>query len=92
MNGYLTDKELYDYRIKIQRLVFDQPVIQVNGHFAIYNVKESDYSRIVELLRRQDYIEYVRSYASGKYDFSNINYMTNMPSRYYIIEGQIKVA
>lgn len=82
-----TDREMYIQ--KIRQAVYDQPVLQDNGLFHIYLVKESDVNDKLARLKRLDFIKNV--YATpGKYDFSKIDFMTGMPSRYYTITGQIK--
>jgi hypothetical protein len=50
---YLDEKTRRDYVVKISQLTHNQPVIQQNGLFQIYNVKESDYNTIIAVLRRQ---------------------------------------
>ena len=56
-NGYLTDKELQERRIQLQRVVFYQPIIQRNGLFSIYQVPESDVHSIEHRLRNLDCVD-----------------------------------
>ena len=82
-----TDREMYIQ--KIRQAVYDQPILQDNGLFHIYLVKEADVNDKLARLKRLDFIKNV--YATpGKYDFSKIDFMTGIPSRYYTITGQIK--
>lgn len=87
---YLDEKTRRGYVAKIARIAHDQPIIQQNGLFNIYNVKESEYQTILALLRREPWVEYVNATA-GKFDFNKISYQ-GMPSRLYTISGKIKVA
>lgn len=82
-----TDREMYIQ--KIRQAVYDQPILQDNGLFHIYLVKEADVNDKLARLKRLDFIKNV--YATpGKYDFSKIDFITGIPSRYYTITGQIK--
>ena len=56
-NGYLTDKELQECRVQLQRVVFYQPIIQRNGLFSIYQVPESDVHSIEQRLRNLDCVD-----------------------------------
>ena len=85
----LTEKERYDYRIKISQLTHYQPIIQLNGLFELYNVKEDDADFILSILRRQPWVDYVQKSAE-RYDFSKISY-AGLPSRLYKISGRIKI-
>ena len=87
---YLTEKDRRNYITVISRLTHNQPIIQQNGIFQIYNVKEDEYQHILALLRYQPWIEYV-SAAAGKFDFNKVSYQ-GMPSRLYSITGKIKIA
>ena len=81
-----TDREMYIQ--KIRQAVYDQPILQDNGLFHIYLVKEADVNDKLARLKRLNFIKNV--YATpGKFDFSRINYVTNMPSRYYTITGEL---
>lgn len=86
---YLPEKDRRDYIVKITQLAHNQPIIQQNGLFHIYNVKESDYNTIIAALRKQPWIEYVSATAE-RYDFSKLSYQ-GIPSRYYSITGKIKI-
>lgn len=78
---------------KITSIVHTQPIIQDNGLFYVYNMKESDAQFAVKQLKTlTDMIEYVSINESGKYDFNNINHLlrTGQPAKYYSIRGQLK--
>jgi len=86
---YLSEKDRRGYIVKISQLTHNQPIIQQNGLFNIYNVKEDDYQTALNNLRRQPWIDYVHATA-GKFDFNKISYQ-GMPSRLYTINGKIKI-
>jgi hypothetical protein len=69
----LTEKERRDYYTKISQLTHYQPIVQPNGLFEIYNVKEVDLPIVLSNLRRQTEVEYVQQSAE-KFDFSRLNY------------------
>lgn len=95
-NGYheelgerLDDRKRRDYYEEISRIAFNQAIIQDNGLFNIYNIKEDDVDRIVNRLRNLDYIEWVNK-AAGRYDFSKVVMFNQPQPRYYTIAGKIK--
>ena len=67
----------------------NQPIIQDNGMFYIYNLKDSDVNMIVANLHKLPFIKSVSANTSGKYDFSNTAHlaMNGMPKQYYNIRG-----
>jgi hypothetical protein len=77
---------------QITRVAGNQPIIQDNGMFYIYNIKASNVNSIVSNLRRLDCVAEVSANENGKYDFSNTLElaMNNMPKKYYNIRGLIK--
>ena len=85
----LQNRELDFYRQEIQKLTHEQPIIQPNGIFELYNVREDDARFILNVLRRQDFIEYVQMSAS-KFDFQTMSRM-GRPAQYYRIIGQLRV-
>lgn len=85
----LTEKERRDYYNKISRLTNYQPIIQLNGLFEIYNVKEIDLSIVLSNLRRQNEIEYIQQSAE-KFDYSKINYH-GIPAKLYKLIGKLKL-
>ena len=89
--GYtrLSEKERRDYAIKISQLTHYQPIIQFNGLFELYNVKETDLPSVLSNLRRQSEIEYVQTSAE-KLDFSKLSYR-GIPSKLYKLVGKIKI-
>ena len=86
---HLTEKERRDYHNKISQLTHYQPIVQPNGLFEIYNVKEADLAVILSNLRRQNEVEYVQKSAE-KLDFSKLSYQ-GIPSKLYKIVGKIKI-
>ena len=86
---HLTEKERRDYYNKISRLTNYQPIIQLNGLFEIYNVKEIDLPIVLSNLRRQNEVEYVQQSAE-KFDYSKINY-SGIPAKLYKIIGKLKL-
>ncbi len=48
--------ELIRYKNELSRISFNQAIVQENGLFTIYNVKESDVDRIVRQIRDLDFI------------------------------------
>jgi hypothetical protein len=86
---YLTEKEKREYHTKITQLTHYQPIIQPNGLFEIYNVKEVNLAVVLSNLRRLDEVEYVQKSAE-KIDFSKVAYY-GIPSKLYKIIGKIKI-
>lgn len=84
----LKGRELDFYRQEIQRLTHQQPIIQPNGLFELYNVKEDDARFILNILRRQDFVEYAQMSAS-RFDFQTMSRM-GRPAQYYRIIGQLR--
>jgi hypothetical protein len=85
----LTERERRDYYTKISQLTHYQPIIQPNGLFEIYNIKEVDLAVVLSNLRRQNEVEYVQKSAE-KLDFSKLSYH-GIPSKLYKIIGKIKI-
>jgi predicted nucleotidyltransferase len=67
------------------------PIIQDNGLFFVYNLKERDIHRAVNALKRLPCVEEVSACDSGKYDFSDTARiaMHNLPAKYYNIRGKL---
>lgn len=84
----ISEKDRREYAIKIAQLTRYQPIVQPNGLFELYNVKEDDLPFLMATLRRQDWIDYVRQSAE-RYDFSRMSY-AGLPSRYHKIIGKIR--
>ena len=87
--SYLAEKDRLNYIKLISHLTHIQPIIQPDGKFEIYNVKESDYKYIIKLLMQQSWVKDVNAIA-GNFDFNNISY-NGMPGRLYTVIGKIKV-
>ena len=85
----IDEKTRLIYRNKLAQIAHNQPIIQTNGLFQIFNVKADEVDYIIRELQRLDLVEFVGKTAS-KYDFSKINF-NGMPSRYYTISGKIKL-
>lgn len=87
----LSRKDKADIYNKITQIAGSAPIIQDNGMFFIYNLKEANLSSIVAALRKLPYVINASAYDSGKYDFSNVLHIaTNkIPTKYYNIHGQI---
>ena len=86
----LSGVEMRDYRDKIARIAHDQPIVQPNGIFELYNVKEDDADYILAALRRENFVEYAQKSAE-RYDFSQMPYR-GIPSRYFKILGKIRIS
>jgi hypothetical protein len=78
---------------QLARAAGTQPIIQDNGIFFIYNLRESDINRILSNIRRLSFVVDAQANTSGKYDFSNTLdlAMNRMPKQYYNIRGTIKI-
>ena len=85
----LKEPERRDAVIKITRLTHYQPIVQLNGIFEIYNVKEDDVNFVLTILRRQSWVEYADKSAE-RYDFSKMSY-AGLPSRYWCVRGKIRI-
>lgn len=88
LNEALSMRDIYRYRAELQRLTYHQPIIQQNGRFDFYNVKDNEVDYLIRQLRNLDYIDYVQKNA-GKYDFSHPNFKGLQP-RLYNVYGFIK--
>jgi hypothetical protein len=75
---------------EIAHIAGTQPLVQENGYFFLYNIKEGVVNRITQAIRNLDGVESVRNYASGKVDFDFVN-PTN-PGQYarrFTISGKL---
>jgi predicted nucleotidyltransferase len=81
-----------DVVMKLERAAGTQPIVQDNGTFYIYNIKESDIDSRLQAIKRLSFVSEVYSSDSGKYDFSDVVRMAthNLPAKYYNIRGKIK--
>ena len=73
---------------KITQICGSQPIIQDNGMFFIYNLRQSEVESKVRALRALPFVLEVTSYESGKYDFSQMM-QTQLPTKYYNIRGKV---
>lgn len=83
----LTRTERQEYYNEISRTTFYQPIIQENGTFEIYNVKENDLMVILTKLNSLPFIEYANK-SSSKLDLSHLK--NGLPTKQYRIIGKIK--
>lgn len=76
---------------QIARTAGSSPIIQDNGMFYIYNIKERDINNRAVALRKLPFVASVDAYTTGKYDFSDTTSLlrNNMPSKYYNIRGKL---
>ena len=84
----MEERQRYEYAQELSRAAHTQVILQQNGYFFIYNVKEQDVESILSNIRYLDFVEYVRRGAAGKWDFSHVHPGT-LPTRYYTIEGKV---
>lgn len=86
----LSAKARRNVEIQIAQAAGSQPIIQDNGMFFIYNLKEADVDRAMRALRALNFVEEVYSSESGKLDFSRmIMAPEQMPAKYYNIRGKV---
>lgn len=76
---------------QIAQVAGTQPIIQDNGMFFIYNLKESEISSKVQALQKLPIVKEVHAYDNGKYDFSDVLRIAthNLPTKYYNIRGSL---
>ena len=85
----MDERQRREYAQIISRKAQNQAILQDNGYFFIYNVKEEDVEPILINLRYLDFVEYARRGAAGKWDISHIR-PGMLPTRYWTIEGKVK--
>ena len=83
-----TRQEVYN---QITRAAGSPPIIQDNGMFFIYNLKESDVNSAVRALNKLPSVLEAVAYDSGKYDFNDVLRIAThkLPAKYYNIRGQL---
>lgn len=83
------NREMYN---QIARITGSQPIIQDNGMFFVYNLKESDVQHCVRELRKLPFVVEVSAYDSGKFDFHDVLRIAthNLPAKYYNIRGRLE--
>ena len=81
-----------DVVMKLAQAAGTQPIVQDNGTFYIYNIKEADINRRLQAIKQLSFVDEVYSSDSGKYDFSDVMRIAthNVPAKYYNIRGKIK--
>lgn len=62
----LAEQQRYKYTQELSRAAHTQVILQSNGYFFIYNVKDSDVDPIVAKLKTLDFVEYARRGAAGR--------------------------
>lgn len=87
----LNERARRDAYNQIAKAAGSTPMIQDNGMFFIYNLKESEIDSKVRALKNLPIVQEVSAYDSGKYDFSNILRIAthNLPAKYYNIRGKL---
>lgn len=87
----LNKQQRVDVLNQITHISGNQPIIQDNGIFYLYNLKASEITNIIASLRRLPFIVEASAYENGKYDFSDTMHLAtnNMPKKYYDIRGKI---
>jgi predicted nucleotidyltransferase len=82
-----------DVYVQLTRAAGTQPIIQDNGMFFIYNLKEAEVNNALSNIRKLPFVVEATANESGKYDFSNTAALlrNNMPSKYYNIRGKIEL-
>lgn len=84
----LDEKTRNYYYKKISEITRNQVILNSNGNFQINLVKEVDVDDILAKLMSLSFIEVAHANFS-KYDFSNMNFVTKLPSKYYTISGRV---
>jgi predicted nucleotidyltransferase len=78
------------YSTQLAQLAHNQVILDYNGNFQIHLVKEADVDNIIRKIQTLDFVESVYK-AFSRYDFSNINFITKLPSKYFTINGKVKL-
>lgn len=91
LEEHINHKTRMDIYNQIAIAAGSAPIIQDNGMFFIYNLKESDINSVTNALRRLPCVSEVTAYDSGKYDFSDVMRIAThkVPAKYYNIRGQL---
>lgn len=89
----LTNREIREYQNKIRKAVplYNDCIIGNQGFFSIHNVPQSDATRIVNGLKKLDFIAEVSKH-EGKLDFSHFKFDKGYaePGHLYEISGKLK--
>lgn len=80
-----------DAYAQIAQIAGSQPIIQDNGMFFVYNLKESEINSKVQALQKLPIVQEVHAYDNGKYDFNDVLRIAThkMPAKYYDIRGSL---
>lgn len=80
-----------DAYAQIAQIAGSQPIIQDNGMFFVYNLKESEINSKVQALQKLPIVQEVHAYDNGKYDFNDVLRIAThkMPAKYYDIHGSL---
>ena len=87
----LTNKEVINYRIELQKLTRIQPMIYINETFEFINVSKSDADRIKRILNNTKFVSDIYIIESKKYNFNKYNFDKGypQPEKYYNVKGKI---
>ena len=88
----LTNKQLREYSSKLNKITNNiNCLLHDNGIFEIFNVTKSDADRLVDLLKKQDFITDVHA-LNDSYNFQKFNFSKGfpLPEYKYTIRGLLK--
>ena len=87
----LTNREVINYRIELQKLTKIQPMIYVNETFEFINVSRSEAERIKRILNTVKFVSDIYIIESKKYNFNKYNFNKGYPEpeKYYNVKGKI---
>lgn len=87
----LTNREVINYRIELQKITRIQPMIYINETFEFINVSKSDAERIKRILNTVKFVSDVYIIESKKYNFNKYNFNKGYPEpeKYYNVKGKI---
>ena len=87
----ITEKDLNNYRIKIQQLTGHYGLVFNNGNFIINNVNKADADFIVGRLSKEKFVLECHKVPSGKLDFNHMDPLTHLPKQYYNVSGKLDI-
>ena len=64
--NFLSNSDIYAYRIKIQQITGHQGLVYNNGKFTLNNIREDEVDNIVARLNREKFVKNCHKIASGK--------------------------
>lgn len=87
----LSDKDIYEYRIKIQQLTHHPAIIHANRTFELTNIDENEAQTIIRKLQQAELVDWVQKTQTG-YNFNQFNFSQGArPHHYFKIYGQLTV-